>query len=76
MHTLPLHSFSEDFIFFASMLRSLQAHHTFTSTTVRQAPMRLDGLDFEMKTDERKHETFEILYKVVEAAQALWIPES
>jgi hypothetical protein len=33
----------------------------------------LDGLDFEVETNERKYQTFQILNKVVECSEAFWI---
>jgi len=33
----------------------------------------LDGLDFEVETNERKYQTFQILNKVVECSEAFWV---
>lgn len=35
---------------------------------------RLDGLNLEVEADQGDDEAFEILNKVVESAEALWVP--
>ena len=40
------------------------------------ASEQLDGLDLEVKSNEREHHALEILNQVIKTSQAIWIPET